>query len=80
MAESIASNSLIDHPAFDRIVRERLPDVENAIYVSWLENVFLGDERPEFLASIARLPARLAEGLRELEKHFESLGRVRGPS
>jgi hypothetical protein len=49
--------------------------VENAVYVSYLENVFLGDERPAFLAARGRLPPRLAKGLVELEEHWEKLAR-----
>jgi hypothetical protein len=60
----------------DSVFARAAPDVENAIYVSWLENVFLGDERREFLEARTRLPEGLAKGLRELEDHFARLGRA----
>jgi hypothetical protein len=60
----------------EAVFAQAAPDVANAVYVSWLENVFFGNQRNEFLEARARLPARLAKGLRELEQHFESLGRA----
>jgi len=48
-------------------------DVENAVYVSYLENVFLWDQRPAFVAVRQSLPPRLARGLFELEEHFAML-------
>ena len=50
------------------------PEVENAVYVSYLENLFLGEERAEYLAARARLPAVLARALLKLEEHFARLG------
>jgi hypothetical protein len=47
--------------------------VENAIYVSFLENVFLGETRPGYVAHRERLSPRLAKGLAALEQHFERL-------
>jgi hypothetical protein len=49
-------------------------DVENAIYVSYLENIFLCDE-PLRIEAQNWLPPRLAKGLVELEKHFERMAR-----
>lgn len=46
--------------------------VENAIYVSYLENIFLCDE-PLRIEAQNWLPQRLAKGLVELEKHFERM-------
>ena len=66
-----------DHFAFvDDLLAQADPSVENAIYVSYLENVFLGESRPEYLDARARLPNRLANALRELEQHFEELSRA----
>ena len=48
-------------------------DVENAVYVSYLENVFLWDERPAFVVARKTLPPRLARALIELEEHFAML-------
>jgi hypothetical protein len=49
--------------------------VENAIHVSYLENIFLGDE-PLRVEARAWLPPRLAKGLVELEQHFERLSQA----
>jgi hypothetical protein len=57
----------------ERVLLSAASDVENAVHVSYLENVFLGEERPAFLAAREQLPPRLARGLMELEQHFERL-------
>ena len=48
-------------------------DVENAIYVSYLENVFLGETRAAYIEARRRLPPRLARGLLALEEHWAHL-------
>jgi len=55
------------------VLTSAAPDVENAVYVSYLENVFLWDERPAFVEARKTLPPRLARGLFELEGHFAML-------
>ena len=57
----------------EQVLTRAAADVENAVYVSYLENVFLWDERPAFVEARNRLPHRLARGLFELEEHFAML-------
>ena len=59
----------------ERVLSSAASDVENAVHVSYLENIFLGEDRPAFLAARQNLPPRLARGLIELEQHFENLAR-----
>jgi hypothetical protein len=49
------------------------PDLENAIYVSYLENVLLFQEDSKYIEARKLLPSNLAKALKELEKHFEKL-------
>ena len=57
----------------DRVLSTAASEVENAVYVSYLENVFLWDERSESLAARSKLPARLQVALKDLEAHWASL-------
>jgi hypothetical protein len=57
----------------EKVLGSAASDVENAVYVSYLENVFLWDERPAFVEARKNLPPRLARGLFELEEHFAML-------
>ena len=57
----------------EAVLTSAATDVENAVYVSYLENVFLWDERPAFVAARKNLPPRLARALFELEEHFAML-------
>jgi hypothetical protein len=57
----------------EKVLTSAASDVENAVYVSYIENVFLWDQRPAFVAVRERLPPRLARGLFELEEHFAML-------
>jgi hypothetical protein len=57
----------------ETVLSSAAADVENAVYVSYLENVFLWDERPAFSDARKKLPPRLARGLFELEEHFAML-------
>jgi hypothetical protein len=57
----------------ERVLTSAASDVENAVYISYLENVFLWDQRPAFVAVRENLPPRLARGLSELEEHFAML-------
>jgi hypothetical protein len=67
-------NTVLQHFAFiDEVFRDANPDVENAVYVSYLENLrFFGQD-----ASAANgrelLPPRLQEALMELEEHWKKL-------
>lgn len=49
------------------------PDLKNAIYVSYLENVFLFHTKQKFLDARKMLPMNLSKALVELEVHFEKL-------
>jgi hypothetical protein len=57
----------------EMVLSSATADVENAVYVSYLENVFLWNERPAFVNARKMLPPRLARGLFELEEHFAML-------
>jgi len=57
----------------DSVFSKAAPDVENAVYASYLENVFLGEERPAFLRARRELPARLIAALWDQEAHWGSL-------
>ena len=50
--------------------------IRNAVYVSYLENVFLGEGSPEFTEAQALLPPLLKDAFAELEAHFETLSRT----
>ena len=66
--------TVTDHFAFmEEVLASSDPHVENAVYVSYLENVFLGEDSAEFLVARSKLPARLAKALDQLERHFEAL-------
>ena len=47
--------------------------VKNAVYVSYVENVFLGETSANYISARAMLPSTLAQALLELEAHFEML-------
>ncbi len=49
------------------------PDLKNAIYVSYLENVLLGQPHEKHQSARALLPANLEQALKDLEKHFEEI-------
>jgi hypothetical protein len=47
--------------------------VRNAVYVSYLENVLLGETSSDFMKARAMLPPVLSSAMAELEAHFERL-------
>ena len=49
------------------------PELENAIFVSYLENVFLFQNEQKYLEARKLLPKNLVKALTELEQHFEKL-------
>ena len=51
--------------------------IKNAVCVSYLENVFLGEASINHLSARAMLPPALAVALAELENHFESLSHAK---
>ena len=67
-------NTLETHFSFISEVLQRGTEaVQNAVYVSYLENVFLGETKLEFACARAMLPPALAGALAKLEAHFEVL-------
>jgi hypothetical protein len=48
-------------------------DLENAVYVSYLENVFLWSEDTRYVSARSMLSKRLQIALTELEDHWEKL-------
>lgn len=62
------------HLAFvDELMSGAGPDLENAVYVSYLENVFLGSEDPRFVSARGILSKRLHDALIELEEHWKNI-------
>ena len=61
----------------DRIFSNGNEAVRNAVYVSYLENVFLGETAEHFLAARAMLPEMLSTALTELEAHLKMLAHAR---
>jgi len=49
------------------------PALENAVYVSYLENVFLGSQDPRYVSARAMLSGRLQNALAELEAHWKDI-------
>lgn len=60
----------------DSVLSNAAPDVENAVYVSYLENVFLGEEKTAFLMARSTLPSRLSAALSDLEAHWRRISTV----
>lgn len=68
------------HLAFvDELFSGSFPDLENAIYVSYLENVFLGWQDDRFAMARDLLSGRLKEALADLEEHWARLGQGAQP-
>jgi hypothetical protein len=68
------SQQVEDHICFvDELLSDAGPDLENAIYVSYLENVFLGSEDPRYLMARTMLSSRLQTALTELEEHWKKI-------
>jgi hypothetical protein len=64
----------LSHYAFiDEVFARADSAVENAVYVSYLENVFLWEDNPRHLKARTLLPERLQTALQELEEHFRKL-------
>jgi hypothetical protein len=58
----------------DELLSDCGPDLENAIYVSYLENVFLRSDDTRYLSMQAILSERLQNALNELEEHWKAIG------
>jgi hypothetical protein len=57
----------------DELLSDAGPDLENAVYVSYLQNVFLGSEDPRYMSARAMLSERLQTALTELEEHWKKV-------
>lgn len=57
----------------DELFGSAPPDLENAIYVSYLESVFLGPETERYIAARRMLSQRLRTALGELEDHWRRI-------
>ncbi len=67
-------NVVAVHLAFiDELFREPAPDLENAIYVSYLENVFLGRDDERYRSVRFTLSDRLQAALVDLETHWKKI-------
>lgn len=72
-----ASREVQAHLAFvDEIFSSAEPKLENAVYVSYLEDVFLGQTGDRYVSARARLSPRLRQALAELEAHWAEVGKV----
>jgi hypothetical protein len=68
------SHQLQAHLSFvDELFSDAASDLENAVNVSYLENVFLWSEDPRYVSARAMLSRRLQIALTELEDHWEKL-------
>jgi len=57
----------------DELFSNATPDLENAIYVSYLENVFLGRSGDRYRSARGRLSPKLQKALIEMEAHWEQI-------
>jgi hypothetical protein len=72
------SQELEAHLRFvDDVFSDAASDLENAVYVSYLENVFLWSEDPRYVSARSMLSKRLQFALTELEDHWEKLAESR---
>jgi hypothetical protein len=57
----------------DELMADASPELENAIYVSYLENVLFGQKTPRFIAARRMLSRRLEAAMIGLEEHWSKL-------
>ena len=57
----------------DELFSDAGPDLENAVYVSYLEDVFLGSDDSRYLSARTMLSEQLRRALRELEEHWQKI-------
>ena len=68
------SHQIQAHIGFvDELLSDAGPDLENAIYVSYLENVFLSSKDPRYMSARAMLSKRLETALAKLEEHWKKI-------
>lgn len=62
------------HFAFvDEMLESALPELHEAIGISYLTNLFYGETSPEFAMARTLMPKRLAAALELMERHYEEL-------
>ena len=70
---------VVEHFTFvDALLEKATPEVGNAVYVSYLENIFGGANSDALSIARAKLPGHLRKALTELEQHMEALARGAG--
>jgi hypothetical protein len=52
-------------------------DIQNAVYVSYLENVFIGSDDPRYLRARTMLTNGLERALSELEEHWNTIAKTK---
>jgi hypothetical protein len=57
----------------DELLADASPELENAIYVSYLENVLFRQKAPRFIAARRMLSSRLEAAMIGLEEHWSKL-------
>ena len=57
----------------DEVFRDAAPDVENAVYVSYLENLRFEKRKAALTKARDLLPARLGRALVELEEYLAKI-------
>lgn len=60
----------------DELFRNAPPDLENAIYVSYLEDVFLGPGDERYSCARSMLSHALEAALVEIEGHWKSIAEL----
>jgi hypothetical protein len=61
----------------DEVLQDAAPDVENAVYVSYLENLRFDESEAESACARKLLPPRLRQALVDLEAHWQNISRQR---
>ena len=59
----------------DEVLSKAAPEVENAIYVSFLENIFIGSADTRYGAARLKLSQRLRTALESLEAHWADINK-----
>ena len=72
-------SQVVEHFTFvDALLEKATSEIANAVYVSYLENIFGGANSDALSIARAKLPGRLRNALTELEQHMEALARGAG--
>ena len=57
----------------DELLSDAGPELVNAVYVSYLEHVFLASQGARYVSARTMLSLRLRNALAELEKHWQNI-------